>query len=140
MQEIKDDLIWHGEDKLFYADHSLYIEYTDGTSICVFEGDPVKKLKKSGIRMLVFEADWGTQFYNAFPQLDESYPDNPMIRIGIQEGEHGPAVNLEKLVVEIQNAKEENEAQVEKRARKAAEPIPKKKNMVIVKFFYTKCT
>lgn len=46
IQEIKDDLIWGEEDRGFYPDNSLYIEYTDGSSVYVSEGDPVKKLKK----------------------------------------------------------------------------------------------
>jgi len=94
IKDIKNDCVWGDVDDGLYPDNSLFIEYLDGTIIILSEGDAVKGVRTSNIKTMILDADWGTAFYNAFPQLDEEYPDFPIIRIGTECGEYGNPIDI----------------------------------------------
>lgn len=95
IEEIKENCVWGDIDNGLDPDSQLFIEYTDGTIVIIAEGEPVKKIRKHHIKTLILEGDWGTSYYNAFPQLDETYTDMPIIRIGIEPNEYGRPIDIE---------------------------------------------
>lgn len=104
IDEIKENCVWIDIDNGLYPDNSLYIEYTDGSYVCLSEGAPVAKLRRTGIKRLILSADWGEAYYNAYPELDMYFSDMPYIRIAETLGEYGELADLDKMVMtEIEN-------------------------------------
>ncbi len=116
VDEIKENCVWPDMDNGLYPDNSLYIEYTDGSYVCLSEGEPVAKLRRTGIKRLILSAEWGEAYYNAYPELDVDFPDMPYIRIAEALGEYGELADLDEMVkAEIKNGMN-SEVTVEKYA------------------------
>ena len=116
IDEIKENCVWLDMDNGLYPDNSLYIEYTDGSYVCLSEGEPVAKLCRTGIKRLILSEDWGEACYNAYPELDVDFPDRPYIRVAVVPGEYGELADLDNMVMlEIKNGMD-SEVTVEKYA------------------------
>lgn len=121
IDEIKENCVWFDTDNGLYPDNSLYIEYTNGSYVCLSEGEPVAKLRRTGIKRLILSADWGEAYYNAYPELDVDFPDSPYIRIAAAPGEYGELADLDHMVMlEIKNGMD-SEVTVENMHSKSAE-------------------
>lgn len=116
VDEIKENCVLFGEDNGLYADNSLYIEYTDGSYVCLSEGEPVAKLRRTGIKRLILSAEWGEAYYNAYAELCLDYPDMPYIRIAEVLREYGELVDLDAMVKEEIKNGMDSEVIVEKYA------------------------
>ena len=94
VKDLKADCVWGGVDRCLWADCSLFIEYLDDKIIIVGEGEPMKDVRISNIKTFIYDTDWGTVFYNAIPQVDQTFPDDPYIRIGTECGEYGKPIDI----------------------------------------------
>lgn len=114
MKDFKYD---HYENML-WEDESLFIEYTDGSRVCLGSCEDITKVKISNICQLVYSCEVYDLFYNAYPQMDEE-----MLRIGTEPNEYGEAADLEELSDEITIRRDGFETEIIKKTNNAYERI-----------------